>query len=375
MLTIEKVDPSNKAQVNRFIRLHFDLYKDCSQWVPPFLSDCRLQLNPQKHPYFEHADIEYYIAVKDGKDAGRLAVHINHSFNQCHGTHEADFYLYDSIDDQEVTNALFERGFEWAKKKGMDRIVGPKGFSAFDGYGIQIEGNDRRQMMNMMNYNYPYYQRLVETLGFSKEVDFISCYLKRSDFDLPEKARLIADKVQERGTFKVINYTSKAQLRAWADRIGDAYNKTFVNNWEYYPLSEREIKFTLNGLLTVAEPRLVKIITHNDKVVGFLLAFPDISAAMQRAKGKLNPISAVDLLLEMRRTNWVSLNGVGMLPEYHGRGGNVLLYAEMQKAIMSYTFEHAELTQVANTAVQMRKDLINLGGQPVKNHRVFQRTI
>jgi hypothetical protein len=257
----------------------------------------------------------------------------------------------------------------------MDRIVGPKGFSAFDGYGIQIEGNDRRQMMNMMNYNYPYYARLMETLGFSKEVDFISCYLKRDDFDLPEKARLIAEKVQERGTFKVINYTSKAQLKAWADRIGDAYNKTFVNNWEYYPLSEREIKFTLDGLLNFADPKLVKIITHNEKVVGFLLAFADVSAAMQRAKGHLNPISAVDLLVEMRRTNWVSLNGVGMLPEYHGRGGNVLLYTEMQKAIMSYSFQHAELTQVANTAVQMRKDLINLGGQPVKNHRVYQRTI
>lgn len=89
----------------------------------------------------------------------------------------------------------------------------------------------------------------------------------------------------------------------------------------------------------------------------------------------MNPVSVADLLIEMKRTNWVSLNGVGMLPEYHGRGGNVLLYSEMEKTILSYSFEHAELTQVANTAVQMRKDLINVGGQPIKNHRVYQRVI
>ncbi len=120
---------------------------------------------------------------------------------------------------------------------------------------------------------------------------------------------------------------------SWAKRIGEAYNKTFVNNWEYYPLTDNEIKFALDNIITVVDPKLLKIITHNDDVVGFLIAFPDVSAALQRANGNLNPLSLADLLLEMKRTKWVSLNGAGVLPEYHGRGGNALLYYEMEKTI------------------------------------------
>ena len=375
MVTIEKVDTANKAQVNRFVQFHYDLYQSCLQWVPPILSDVKMMLNPKKHPYFEHSVGEFYLATRDGKDVGRLAVHENRPFNAFHGTHEANFYLFDAIDDQEVASALFGCAFDWAKDRGLDRIVGPKGFSAFDGYGIQIEGTNHRQMMNMMNYNYDYYPHLVENLGFTKEVDFVSCYLKSENFQLPERVKLIAQKVQDRGTFTVINFKNKRQLISMAKKIGEAYNNTFINNWEYYPLTEREIKFVVDTLLNVADPRLFKIMTHQDKVVGFLLGFPDISAAMQRAKGHLNPISMIDLLREMNRTDWVALNGAGMLPEYHGRGGNALLYSEMENTIKTYNFKHAELTQVAESAVQMRHDLENVGGQAYKNHRVYQRAI
>ncbi len=375
MLTIEKLDPKNKAQVDRFVKVHTHLYEHCPQWVPPITGDIKAMINPDKHPFYEHSVAEFYIAVKDGEDVGRIGVIENRPFNQYHKVHEADFYLFDSIDDQEVANALFERSFEWARKRGLNRIVGPKGFSPFDGYGIQIEGTDRRQMMIMMTYNYDYYPRLVETLGFTKEVDFVSCYLSAESFQLPEKVKLVAEKVVQRGTFQIHQFNNKRELTAWVGRIGEAYNKTFVNNWEYYPLTPREVKFQLDALLGIADPKLIKIITHDDNVVGFLLAFPDVSAALQRAKGRINPVSVADLLLEMKRTKWVSLNGVGMLPEYHGRGGNALLYTEMQKTIIDYKFEHAELTNVAETAVQMRKDLINVGGKPVKNHRVYQRSI
>ncbi|MPM52754.1 hypothetical protein SDC9_99516 [bioreactor metagenome] len=83
----------------------------------------------------------------------------------------------------------------------------------------------------------------------------------------------------------------------------------------------------------------------------------------------------IDMMLELKKTKWVSVNGAGVLPEFHGRGGNALLYDEMEKTIREFGFEHAEFTQVAETAVQMRKDLINLGGQPYKNHRIFHKAL
>jgi hypothetical protein len=164
-------------------------------------------------------------------------------------------------------------------------------------------------------------------------------------------------------------------LKEWAPRIGEAYNNAFVNNWEYYPLTPREIKFVLDNILVIADPRLIKIITSGDQVVGFLFGFHDVSAALQRARGRLFPFGLIGLLLELRRTKWVALNGAGILPEFQGRGGNALLYNEMDKTIREFGFHHADLTQVANTAVQMRNDLINLGGQLYKTHRVYERSI
>jgi hypothetical protein len=375
MLTVEKVDLRSKAQIDRFVRIPFRLYANHPQWVPPFISDIQVMLNKQKHPFYEHSDADFFIAVRDGRDVGRIAALENRHFNEQHKTKDAEFYLFESEDDQEAANYLFNKAFEWARQRGLNHMVGPKGFSPFDGYGILVEGFEHLQMMVMMNYNYPYYARLVETVGFTKEVDFVSCYLAREYFKLDERMHKAAEKVEKKGTFQVLRFRSKRELTNYANRIGQAYNKTFINNWEYYPLTDHEIDFTLKGLLTVADPKLIKIITHQDEVVGFLLAFPDISAALQRGKGKINLFTIIDMLLEFKRTKWVSMNGAGVLPEYHGVGGNILLYSEMEKTITDYQFIHAELTQVAETAVQMRNDLINVGGKAYKNHRVYKMDI
>ncbi|MCJ7519677.1 MAG: hypothetical protein MUO42_08410, partial [Anaerolineaceae bacterium] len=167
----------------------------------------------------------------------------------------------------------------------------------------------------------------------------------------------------------------KSELKSWANRIGHAYNKTFVNNWEYYPLTDNEIKFAMDNIMVVAVPDLIKIITYNDDVVGFLLAFPDISAALQKYQGRLSPIALYNYLREIKKTNWISFNGVGVLPEYQGRGGNYLMMSEMVKTAHSYNFEHGELTQIAESATQMRNDLGNLGVKPYKNHRIYGREI
>jgi hypothetical protein len=377
MLNIERVDTQDKAQVRRFVRIPFRLYQNHPQWVPPLFIDAEMYLNREKHPYYGHSDAEFFIATRDGRDVGRIAALENRNFNGYHNSRQAQFYFFDCEDDSEAAAGLFERVIEWAQGRGLDRLVGPKGFGPLDGYGLLVEGYEHRQMMTMMNYNYPYYVRLVEAQGFVKEVDFISCYVEVEKFNLPERVHRIAERVQERGTLKVERFQTKRDLKAWAGRIGAAYNQAFINNWEYVPLTEAEIKFVLDNLMLVADPRLIKIITHDQQVVGFLFAFPDISAALQRARGRLLPFGIIDLMLSLRRTDGVALNGMGILEEFQGRGGNALLYSEMVKTMQDerYPFQYADLTQVAESAVQMRQDLINLGGKPYKNHRVFQKRI
>jgi len=375
MLTIEKLDLSSRQAVRDFIFFPFRLYKDCPQWVPPFPGDIQVMMDKTKHPFYDHSEAEFFVARHGKEIVGRIAALENRAYNKQHESKQAQFYLFETIDDAQVAQALFDCVFEWGKARGLDAVVGPKGFSAFDGYGVQVKGFEHRQMMTMMNYNYPYYPTLLENAGFTKEVDFVSCYLRKDTFVIPDKVREVARRVQEKGTFKVAEFKTKGDLKKWVKRIGVTYNKTFVQNWEYYPLTERELSFMLDNVMMVADPRLIKAILHEDEVIGFLFAFPDVSAALQRQRGHLHPIALADIMLDFKRTNWVSLNGAGVLPEYHGRGANALLYAEMERTLTDYQFIHAELTQVAESAIQMRKDLATIGGEEYKNHRVYRHAI
>jgi phage anti-repressor protein len=375
MLVIEKLDPISKAQRRRFSHLPFQFYSQTPQWVPPILIDVEGAMDREKHPFYEHSVADFFVAVRDGRDVGRLAVMQNKRYNDYHKTKRAQFYFFECEDSLETARALFERAFDWAHERDLNEIIGPKGFAVLDGYGMLVDGFEHRQMMTMMNYNQPYLPRLIEEIGFEKEVDFVSCYADTKTFQMPERVFSIAERVEKKGDLTVKRFESKKELRAWAPRIGRTYNQSFVNNWEYYPLTDREVKFVVDNILTVADHRLIKLILHQDQPVGFMFAFPDISAALQRSKGRLLPVGIVDILLELRRTEWVAVNGAGILPEFQGRGGNALLYAEMGKTLRDFGYPHAEMTQVAETAVQMRNDLISLGGIPYKNHRVFSKKI
>lgn len=376
MLAIEKIDTADKKQVRRFVELPHRLYRDCPQWVPLINLDAYTYLNREKHPFHEHSDVDFFLAVRDGRDVGRIAAIENKPFNAYHKTKEANFYFFDCEDDPEAASALFEAVSDWARARGLTELVGPKGMGPLDGYGILVFGHEHRNTMTMLNYNHPYYQKLVEALGFEKEVDFVSCYLPAGQFQIPERVERITRRVMQRGGLQVKHFKNKKELVAWAPRIGEAYNKAFVNNWEYYPFTPREIDFVVDNIMTLADHRLIKVITHGDDVVGFLFAFHDVSAALQRSRGRLFPFGLIDILLEIRRTDTVAVNGMGILPEFQGHGGNAILYSEMGRTLLGFKqFSHVEMTQVAETTEQMRADLKNLNGVEYKNHRVYRKGI
>lgn len=376
MLTVEKIDTENKKQVRRFVELPFRIYADCPQWVPPLNIDAYGQLNRKKHPFHEHSEVDFFLAVRDGRDVGRIAAIENKPYNRYHEKKTANFFLFEIENDPEAAAALFGTVFDWAKARGLDTVIGPKGMGPLDGYGTLVFGFEHRQTMTMLNYNHAYYPALIEAQGFVKEVDFVSCYLPADKFQIPERVKRIAERVMRRGNLAIKNFKSKRELLQWADRIGSAYNNAFVNNWEYYPLTRREVDFVVENIMTIADHRLIKVITHGEEIVGFLFAFHDVSAALQRAKGRLFPFGLVDILLEIRRTNKVAVNGMGILPEHQGHGGNALLYYAMGTTLLSFKqFTEVEMTQVAESAEQMRADLKNLNGVEYKNNRVYRKKI
>jgi hypothetical protein len=376
MLIIEKVDTENKKQVKRFVELPYQIYANCSQWVPPLNIDAYNQLNRKKHPFHEHSDVDFFLAVRDGKDVGRIAAIENKPYNQYHNKKTANFYFFECENNQETATALFSTVEKWSNKRGLETLIGPKGMGPLDGYGTLTFGFEQRQMMTMLNYNHTYYPQLIEAENFIKEVDFVSCYLPADKFQIPERVAKIAQRVMQRGHLEIKTFKNKKELLSWASRIGKAYNDAFVNNWEYYPLTQREIDFVVENIMTIADYRLMKIISHGEDVVGFLFAFPDVSAALQRAKGKLFPFGLLSILLELRRTNTVSVNGMGILPQHQGHGGNALLYYAMGKTLLEFKqFTNVEMTQVAETTEQMRADLKNLNGVEYKNNRVYKKNI
>ncbi|MGC9469816.1 MAG: GNAT family N-acetyltransferase [Anaerolineae bacterium] len=375
MVVVRQVDVRDRRQVRRFVDFPYQLYANCPQWVPPIRGDIRTMLNPDKHPFYEHSDADFFVAEEKGEVVGRIAALENRRYNRYHDEKIANFYLFETVEDQAVADVLFDQAASWAKQRGLTQLVGPKGFAMLDGYGMLVEGYEHRQMMTMMNYNYPYYPDLLMAIGFEKLVDFVSCYIGVDTFDLPERVHRIAQRVMERGSLEVKRFKSRREIKTWTGRIREAYNRAFVDNWEFYPITEREADFVMDNAISLSDPSLIKVIVHGDEMVGFLFGFPDVSAALQRANGRLTPWALIDLLIEMRRTKWLALNGAGLIPEFHGVGGNALLYAEMENTIRDQGFEHADLTQVAESAVQMRRDLENVGGKMYKNHRVYQMAI
>lgn len=370
---VDLIDLRSRRDVRRFIELPYRLYRETTWWVPPLRSETRVALDPSRHPFYEHSDAAFFVARDGSRDIARVGVFEHRPYNTAHGTRQAGFALFESENSPEAVVALFERAFDWARSRGLERIVGPRGLSPLDGYGLLVDAFSQRQLMTMTSYNPPYYAGLLEQLGFSKEVDFVTFALNRDRFVMPETVHRAADRAT--GCLRIVRYRSRRELIRAARQIGKTYNRAFVDNWEYYPLSEREIDFVVDQVRPLADHRLMTFIAAGEEVVGFLLAFPDVSAALQRMNGRLTPWGIASLLIERRRTRTVALNGAGIVPQFQGHGGNALLYTQIERAIRASRFTDAELPQVAETAVKMRSDLAHLGAEPIKTHRVLARVL
>jgi ribosomal protein S18 acetylase RimI-like enzyme len=330
-------------------------------------------LDRRRHPFYEHSDAGFFVAIRDGHVIGRVGALEVRPYNRAHDDRQVSFTMFDCDDDPEAASALFARVFEWGRARELTRAVGPRGLSALDGYGVLVDGFEHRQLMTMTAYNAPFYSRLLETIGFREEVDFVSYELTKDTFAMPDVVRRAATRAAD--TLRIVRYPTTGALVRAARSIGETYNRTFSKNWEYYPLSDREIQFVVDQVRPLADHRLMTFIAAGEQIVGFVLAFADVSAALQRARGRLTPWALARLLWERRRASSVALNGAGILPEYQGRGGNALLYMQIERAVREGGFTRAELPQVANSATRMRADLERLGAVPIKTHRVYQRDL
>jgi hypothetical protein len=247
---------------------------------------------------------------------------------------------------------------------------------AGSGVGILVEGFEHRAAMSMMGWNPPYYAALLEQAGYAPFKHYYSARLERDTFRMPERVRGLAEKVLARGRFRLLEFRRKRDLLAIAPRLGQIYNTAIAaSHPDSYPYTEGELAQVIRQFSQVAEPGLIKVIAYDGQPAGFVFGFPDLSAALQRARGRLAPWNLLDLAVEYRRTDSLIINGAGILPEYQGLGGNALLYHTLERTANTGRFRSAEMTQIADTTSLMLADMQTLGGEVHKTHRLYKREL
>jgi hypothetical protein len=372
-MKIRQLDTENRRDIRRFVEFPFTLYENSPQWMPPLVSSVKASMNRQKYPFYKHSDADFFLAEEEDVVVGRIAVLENRHYNEYNQRKVAFFYLFDSIDDVDVTRALFDAAAEWARQRGLDMLYGPKGFLRSDAPGILIEGFEHRAALSMP-YNYAYYSHLLEAAGFEKEIDYLSGYVKEGQ-DLEDRFYDLAEKIKARRGFWVKSFKSKRELRAWIPKIQKVNNEAFTQVWGYYPLDDDEVQMIGKQMLSVANPRLMKVVMKGDNIAGFAFVFPDISDALKKARGRLWPFGWIRVLAALKTTRRMSGNGVGLLPEYQGMGGSTLLYVEFAKTLKSSKATHCDLAQAMETNIKSLGDMNAIGAQWYKRHRVYRHAL
>lgn len=191
-------------------------------------------------------------------------------------------------------------------------------------------------------------------------------------YQFPERIFEMAEKIRKRGGFSIKSFDSTKELLAWAPRALEVHRKAFVNNHEYYPPTEGESQSIIDDLLSVADPRLIKLILHGEDVVGFILAYPNINKGIRKAKGSLWPFGWYHILQAKKKSKWVDVNGLGILPEFRGMGSNALLYLELVRTIKELGYEHLEAVMVDENNYRSKSDNLTMGVNFYKTHRCYE---
>jgi hypothetical protein len=373
-MNIIQIDLSDKKQVRGFLDLPFRIYKDIPRWVPPLRMDDRVRLDPKRYPFYRHSQAGFFLAYDESRIVGRLAVIDNRLYNQFNNEETAFFYMFECENNMDAASELFSAGFDWARSRGLNKVVGPRGFTPLDGFGLLVKGFEHRPAFGLP-YNPSYYPALIEAVGFQPELDSISGYLG-ADIQFPARIHELAERIAKRRGLRIARYRTRKDLREFIPKLQDLYNNTLGGTSGNVPLTDDEVRMMANQLLWFADPRLLKIVYREDEPVGFLMAYPDISAALQKTKGKVFPFGWITLLREFKRTDWLNINGAGLLPEYRGSGGTAILYSELFKSVVETgQFRHAEVVQVGLENENMQREMEHFGIDFYKMHRTYIRAL
>lgn len=338
-ITMEPV--RSERDLSEFVRLPFRLYRSDPLWIPQLVAHEKVQFDPKRNPAYETARAQLFRAVRDGRTVGRVAAIVSDAYIERWSRKCGRFGWFECENDPEIARLLLSSAEEWVAGQGMTEISGPLGFTDNDATGLLIEGFDELPTI-AGSYNPPWYRGFLETLGYTKEVDYVE-YRITVPQELPERMLKLAENISRRTGIRVFSETSRKRLaRGWGRQIFEVLNLTYSDLYGTTLLSDAQIDFYISSYLGQVDPSFIKLAADGDRLVGFIIAMPNLSHAFQKARGRLFPFGFVHILRALKRSDVLDFYLAGILPEYRNKGIDAMLTMEMGRTALKRGMKFAE---------------------------------
>lgn len=364
---------TNRKELKEFIYLPAEIHRNHQKWAPPIYRDEWRFFNPQKNRAFSYCDTTLVLARQNNKLVGRIMGIVNKRHNEIAHEKTARFGYLECLEDKAVAHDLLGYVEEWARKKEMDKIVGPMGFTDQDPEGFLIEGFEYKQTIATY-YNFEYLVHFLEAEGYTKEVDYVVYKIKVPD-KIPEIYERIYKRISLQNEFTLLEFTKRKDLKRYIRPVLNLMNETFANLYGFTPLDEEEMVALAKQYLPVIDPRFVKAVTKDNRVIAFILAIPNMHEGFRKANGHLFPFGIFKIMRAAKKAKQLDLLLGGIKQEYRGRGLDVLMGTAMMRSAKNAGFEYMDSHHELETNVHVRAEMERVGGQVYKRYRIFQKRL
>lgn len=375
-MSINIVPVVTKADLLKFIKSQWNFYRNDHNFVPPIVVDRMKLLNREKNPFFTHARAQEFLAFIDGQIVGRISAIINDNHNSTHNDKVGFFGFFESINNQEVANHLFQTAENWLKERGMEAIRGPIDLSMNDDIGLLIDGFNLPPVV-MMKYNPKYYIDLIKNYHFEEKMLLYAYRLMMENY-AGEKMLRMQNIIRQRYdvTIENLNFKDKTKLRADIQTIKDIYNAAWEKNWGFVKATEAEFDYIVDDLIQIADPNLVLIARVKGKIAGFALALPDINQVLIHNKSGSLLGAAFHLLTKKKRITRVRIITLGVLEEFRKTGVDAVLYYEIAERGRKRGITEGEASWILSTNEMMNKALKStMNGEIYKKYMIYEKLI
>lgn len=370
---IQIKEVTTRKELRDFIYLPEKVHRDEPDWLPPIYMDEWELFDRKKNKSFTYADALLLLAYRDGKPVGRIMGLINKRYNQINNENHGRFCFMECYDDSEVFHALISYVEEWVRRNGMNKIVGPLGFSDKDPQGFQIEGFEYPQFITAAN-NSPYMVPLIENEGYTKKVDLVN-YLGELPRVFPEVYERVLERVRRTGEFKITEFPSKKRLKPYIIRVLELMNETFAEIYGFVPLTDKEKTDFAARYLPILDPKFIKVVEKDDQLIGFAIGMPDMSKGIKACRGRLLPFGIFRVLRESKRSRKLIMMLGGVKKEYRGKGIDVMMGVKILQDAINSRMETLDSHLVLEDNLKMRGEYERIGLKVVKKFRIYQKEL